>query len=286
MSLKSDPVFTSREVSNIILDVPGGDETSTVVVGAGMGSGILSPGMNRGGSGTAAVLEVLRVFGERFGFEDSTEVKNAMRFCLWTCSGAEHYVDNLPDVQKGHIAGYLQFDALGSKMGTNSFIRGINSTQDGNTQDLFEEVFGALGQESTEWRIRSPSFMSPYEVWWDSGIPAGGLYSGGREKKSVEEASKFGGSKGDRMDVCSLRACDTVDNVDMIRMLTLTQVGATVIEKLAMDGSIKEHLHPQQPSLAQSSAMSLENSVTSLAAENQPPTRKIRHAQRGLHAEE
>jgi len=64
-----------------------------------------------------------------------------------------------------------------------------------------------------------------------AGIPVGGLYTGAGERKSREQARRFGGRAGRPLDRCYHRACDRLASVDR-RMLG--QMGDAAAHALAV----------------------------------------------------
>jgi Zn-dependent M28 family amino/carboxypeptidase len=55
---------------------------------------------------------------------------------------------------------------------------------------------------------------SDYGPFIEAGIPAGGLFTGGEEVKTPEQAAQWGGEAGKPYDSCYHQACDTLANVD------------------------------------------------------------------------
>ena len=211
-----DALSEERTTSNVIAETRGGDADNVVMAGAHLDSVTEGPGINDNGSGSAAILETALQMAR-------TKPANKVRFAFWSAEelgllGSTDYVEGLTPEQLADIALYLNFDMVGSP----NFIRGVydgNSTTpvEGVTvpqgsaaiEDLFNAHFTAEGLtfQDTEFSGRSD-----YQAFIDSGIAAGGLFTGAEGVKTPEEAVRYGGVAGVAYDPCYHAECDDLVN--------------------------------------------------------------------------
>jgi aminopeptidase S len=205
---------------NLIAETPGGDANKVVMFGAHLDSVGEGPGINDNGTGSAAILQAALDYAA--GGETPT---NKLRFAFWGAEeeglvGSTHYVETLPEAERGKIAAYLNFDMVGSPNagyftydGDDSDGVGAGPGPEGSAQieKLLNDSLGAAGApaEGTDFDGRSD-----YGPFIEVGIPAGGTFTGAEETKSPEQAEKWGGQAGEAFDACYHQACDTVENVD------------------------------------------------------------------------
>jgi len=257
-SLISDPPFfanmtsTAKRqtvgVSNVCVDLPGGDPNSVVLVGAHMDSVWTGPGINDNGSGSAVVLELVKVFSLRFGVETpNLALKNQLRCCWWASEewgllGSKHYVQNLTPEENARIAGYLNSDMAGSPNGGNFVTNTSNrpETPEANLylQRKFESGLESVGQKFDNYEAAG----TDYQSFFAGNIPAVALWSG-IPIKTEAQAALFGGKAGEPMDPCYHKACDTVANIDPKRELLFGQMYAMVAEDLLLDPNLRDHLN-------------------------------------------
>ncbi|MDI2029390.1 M28 family metallopeptidase [Saccharopolyspora sp. TS4A08] len=205
---------------NLIADTPGGDANNVVMFGAHLDSVGDGPGINDNGTGSAAILQAALDYAA--GGETPT---NKLRFAFWGAEeeglvGSTHYVETLPEAERGKIAAYLNFDMVGSPNagyftydGDDSDGVGAGPGPEGSAQieKLLNDSLAQAGApaEGTDFDGRSD-----YGPFIEVGIPAGGTFTGAEETKSPEQAEKWGGRAGEAFDACYHQSCDTVDNVD------------------------------------------------------------------------
>lgn len=140
-----------------------------------------------------------------------------MRFAPWGAEeggphGSRAYVDALPATELARIGAYLNFDMLGSPNPIR-FVYAEGGAAPGSDAitALFTSYFDG---QNLPWAPIDLTGHSDHGAFTDAGIPTGGLFSGGREPKTGEQAAAFGGTAGEPADPCSDQACDTIDNVD------------------------------------------------------------------------
>jgi Zn-dependent M28 family amino/carboxypeptidase len=216
VQLQVDAVSENRTTTNVIAETPNGGDT-VLMVGAHLDSVPEGPGINDNGSGSAAILEVAR---QMAGVKTAATV----RFAWWGAEelgllGSQHYVETLPQDERSRIAGYLNFDMVGSPNfvrfvydGDNSDAEGAGPGPEGSAaiEDVFEKFYAdrGLAHQGTDFDGRSD-----YGPFIAAGIPAGGLFTGAEGVKTPEQASVYGGTAGAPFDPCYHQACDTVTNI-------------------------------------------------------------------------
>jgi Zn-dependent M28 family amino/carboxypeptidase len=213
--LATDISVIPSTTRNVIAETKGGDAESVVMLGGHLDSVPEGPGINDNGSGSAALLEVAEEFAR-------TQPVNKVRFAFWGAEeagllGSTEYVYSLTDAEHAAIKLYLNFDMIGSP----NYFRGV---YDGNgsspdsipspegsaaIEALFNDYFTArhLPFEDTAFDGRSD-----YQAFIDTGIPAGGLFTGAEDDKTAEQVALYGGIEGD-YDPCYHQACDSFSPV-------------------------------------------------------------------------
>ncbi|MYW68191.1 M28 family peptidase [Streptomyces sp. SID8379] len=201
--------FTSggRTGYNLIADWPGGDPNQVVMAGAHLDSVTAGPGINDNGSGSAATLETALAVSR-------AQLKPAkhLRFAWWGAEelgmvGSRNYVNSLTTGDRSHIAGYLNFDMIGSP-NPGYFVY----DDDPAIEKVFKEYYAGIGvptEIETEGDGRSDH--APFK---SAGIPVGGLFSGADYIKTSAQAQKWGGTAGRAFDPCYHSSCDTTSNID------------------------------------------------------------------------
>ena len=182
-----------------------------VMLGAHLDSVAAGAGINDNGSGVATLL----VIAERLA--DLPTPSKTVRLALWGAEeggpyGSRTYVEALAPDELARIGVYLNFDMLGSP----NFIRFVYDEAaaapgSGELTTLFARHFESEGLAWEPIDLDGDSDHGPFAA---AGIPTGGLFSGGIEPKTEEQASAFGGRAGVPADACSHRGCDTIANLD------------------------------------------------------------------------
>jgi Zn-dependent M28 family amino/carboxypeptidase len=219
--ITTETTSETRQTSNLIAETSGGRADRTVVVGAHLDSVTEGPGINDDGSGTATDLAVAVAMAKR-----TIQPVNKVRFAWWGAEesgliGSTFYVNSLTQAQKDAIDLNLNFDMLASP----NFVRFV---YDGDASDNADLAPGPVGSDVIEARFRrffaarglpveSTPFdgRSDYQAFINSGIPAGGLFTGAEEVKTPEQAAIFGGTAGLAFDPCYHQACDDLSNLNL-----------------------------------------------------------------------
>jgi Zn-dependent M28 family amino/carboxypeptidase len=223
VTIKLNAGLRVEKTRNVIAQTATGSTADVVMVGAHLDSVAEGPGINDNGSGVAAVLETALQLGS------SPPVRNAVRFGFWGAEeygtlGSANYVESLDVEALKDIALYLNFDMIGSPNAGYFTYDGDQSTKPGERQGVPRIPEGAAGIERTFVayldRAGKPaedtSFdgRSDYDPFTKSGVPAGGLFSGAEEKKSVQQAELWGGQSDEAFDRNYHKDTDTLEHVD------------------------------------------------------------------------
>ncbi|MGY4654268.1 Zn-dependent M28 family amino/carboxypeptidase [Mycobacterium sp. URHB0021] len=208
---------------NVIAQTRTGSGADVVMVGAHLDSVPDGPGINDNGSGVAATLETALQLGS------SPKINNAVRFGFWGAEeegllGSTNYVESLDIDKLKDIALYLNFDMLGSPNPGYFTYDGDQSAPPDPKGGFPRVPEGSAGIErllvayldGAGKTARDTSFdgRSDYDGFTQSGVPAGGLFSGAEEKKSDELARLWGGQANEPFDPNYHKATDTLDHID------------------------------------------------------------------------
>ena len=222
-TIKLNAGVRNERTRNVIAQTKTGSTANVVMVGAHLDSVPDGPGINDNGSGVAAVLETALQMG------NSPQVTNAVRFGFWGAEelgllGSNNYVQSLNVDALKDIALYLNFDMLGSPNPGYFTYDGDQSIRPNDNDGVPRVPEGSAGIERTlvaylKGAGKPPedtSFngRSDYDGFTQSGVPAGGIYSGAEEKKSVEQAERWGGQANEPFDPNYHKATDTLDKID------------------------------------------------------------------------
>ncbi|HEV2757100.1 MAG TPA: M20/M25/M40 family metallo-hydrolase [Actinomycetota bacterium] len=219
---------------------PGAD---VVMAGAHLDSVPEGPGIQDNGTGVAALLEIARQI-PRY----APKFPNRVRLGFWGAEeagliGSTEYIAALTEEEGAEIAGYLNFDMIGSP----NYARMIYDGNGSSAPDVgggpagseaIERVFQRYFQRQGLATIQTPfDGRSDYGPFIDVGIPAGGLFTGAEDVKTMEEAELFGGTAGEAYDPCYHEACDTITNVNRKVLGQMTDAAAHAIFVFATDTS-------------------------------------------------
>ncbi|MDP1849573.1 MAG: M20/M25/M40 family metallo-hydrolase [Solirubrobacteraceae bacterium] len=224
-STKITPTTTSNVIADLAPRRPRG-AGKVVLVGAHLDSVPEGPGINDNGSGSGTILEIAEEMAR------NRPSRNPVRFAFWGAEeaglvGATRYVAGLSDEEGARIGLNLNFDMLASP----NFIRlvydgdgsafglaGPSGSDD--IEHVFEEYFAAKGLAADPTAFDG---RSDYKPFIDVGIPAGGLFSGAENVKTVEQQERHGGVAGEPFDRCYHQACDTISNINYVGLRQLSQ---------------------------------------------------------------
>ncbi|PPL14450.1 aminopeptidase [Microterricola pindariensis] len=240
LSLSTSTISETRTTKNILADSKKGDAGKVVVVGAHLDSVLAGPGINDNGSGTATILETALQMSKL-----NIKPQQKLRFAFWGAEeegllGSTHYVANLSDAELGTIYANLNFDMLGSPNYVRFVYDGDGSDDpDGlsgppgsaQIETVFTDYFASKGLASAPTAFDGRSDYGPFI---ESGIPAGGLFSGAEGLKTAEEATLFGGTAGAPYDACYHQACDTINNLSTAALSELGDAAAHATMTLAV----------------------------------------------------
>ncbi|MPZ82873.1 MAG: M28 family peptidase [Actinophytocola sp.] len=197
---------------NLIADWPGGDENAVMMFGGHADSVTRGPGINDNGSGSAALLEVALTVAEQ-GLQPAKH----LRFGWWGAEelglvGSSNYVSSLPAAELDKIAGYVNFDMIGSP-NAGYFVYDSNGQPEGSAaiETMLNDHYAELGVATEPVSVGG---RSDHAAFADAGIPTGGVFSGAEETKSADQAAKWGGTAGAAFDPCYHQSCDTLTNID------------------------------------------------------------------------
>ncbi|MFH8759425.1 M28 family metallopeptidase [Streptomyces atroolivaceus] len=201
--------FTSGGATgyNLIADWPGGDPNQVLMAGSHLDSVSSGAGINDNGSGSAAVLETALAVSRAQLAPDKH-----LRFAWWGAEelglvGSKYYVNNLATAERSKLAGYLNFDMIGSP-NAGYFVY----DDDPVIEQTFKHYFAGLSvptEIETEGDGRSDH--APFK---SAGVPVGGLFTGASNTKSSAQAQKWGGTAGQSFDRCYHSSCDTTANIN------------------------------------------------------------------------
>lgn len=198
---------------NLIADWPGGDENSVMMFGGHADSVRSGPGINDNGSGSAGLLEVALTVAEQ-GLQPGKH----LRFAWWGAEelgllGSTHYVQTLPSSELAKIAGYLNFDMIGSP-NAGYFVYSAAGQPEGSVafEEMLNSHYAAVGVATEAVQIGG---RSDHAAFAEAGIPTGGVFTGAEGVKSAEQAAKWGGTAGEAFDPCYHSSCDTTANIDV-----------------------------------------------------------------------
>lgn len=209
-------------VRNVLAEA-GGPGNRIVMLGAHLDSVHDGPGINDNGSGTAAVLEIARLFA-------SSNEPGTFRFAFWAAEeeglhGSRDYVGSLTPDDRGEIAFYLNLDMLGSPNGVPFVYRDSAAASGSSAVSAF--LAGWLQVNGAGAEFEDVGGASDHYFFQQAGIPTGGIFSGATELKTSAQARIYGGQAGEPMDGCYHLACDTAANVDVDRVVLYARAAAS-----------------------------------------------------------
>jgi Zn-dependent M28 family amino/carboxypeptidase len=207
---------------NLIAETPTGRDDRVVMAGGHLDSVPGGPGIQDNGTGSFALLETALQIAEL-----GIEPRNTIRFAWWGAEeaglvGSQFYVDSLTKSEAKDIELYLNFDMIGSPNyarfvydgdGSAFGIKGPSGS--GAIEDVFEDFFASQGLASEPTAFDG---RSDYDAFITAGIPAGGLFTGAEDNKTVDQVALYGGlatfdGEVVAYDPCYHQACDSLDPI-------------------------------------------------------------------------
>jgi hypothetical protein len=233
--LMTDVTWSDVTDINVWTETERGDEDSVVLMGGHLDGVLAGPGINDNGSGSALVLETAIQFAEL----DIRPV-NKVRFAWWAAEevglvGSWFYVQEL---MADEIV-YLNYDMVGSPNGL-PLVYASGSLEDdpydpGPEELVIRDLFDQWMNDNGLPYGAIPGSISSDGRWFlDSGIPSGGLFTGGTFIMSEYEAGIFGGTAGEAYDPCYHLDCDDIDNIAPQLLGDMGAAAAHTLQELAM----------------------------------------------------
>lgn len=196
-NLEVNSILENRTTYNVIAETKGGNHDSVLALGAHTDSVVAGPGINDDGSGTIGILNVALAL-------TNFTINNAVRFCFWSAEeygllGSTYYVTQLNQtaVELAKIRAYLNFDMIASPNyayliydGDGSAFNLTGPAGSAQIEALFEDYYTAAGKT---YNATAFDGRSDYGPFLDVGIPAGGIFTGAEQPKTVEGQGIWGG---------------------------------------------------------------------------------------------
>lgn len=219
--------------TNLVADREGTAE-GVLVVGAHLDSVAAGPGMNDNASGVVALLMLAQAMSQL------APPAMTVRFAFWDAEeggpiGSREYLESLDPASLARIRAYLNVDMVGSPNGV-AFIYDEPGAAPGSDA-ITNVVSRYFRQRGRPWEPIDLAGDSDHGPFIDAGIPTGGMFAGGIEPVTAEQAARYGSIAGEPADPCSHLACDTIDNVDLARMALIIEALGAAIVNLAASAS-------------------------------------------------
>jgi aminopeptidase S len=224
--------FTRGGISgtNVLAERTGANDDRVVIIGAHLDSVPVGPGINDNGSGVAVLLALADALAE------VPAPEHTIRLAFWDAEeggpiGSAAHVDALPEAERDRIVAYLNLDMVASPNPVR-FVYDETAAAPGSSAltDAFAAAFDAEGLAWDPIDLGGDSDHGPFAA---AGIPTGGVFTGGIEDVTPEQAARHGATAGVPSDACSHRACDTLENVDAELAAGMARIVAVVLVQLA-----------------------------------------------------
>ncbi|MCP4105705.1 MAG: M20/M25/M40 family metallo-hydrolase [Desulfobacteraceae bacterium] len=249
----------TRVSNNLITETPGGNSDQVILVGAHMDSVSTAPGTNDNGTGSVAILELAYQMAQQ-GFNPV----NKVRFAWWAIEeqgtvGSGAYLGSLSEEELAKIGLYLNVDMIGSHNyalfvhdGNVSHTAENPATADDMAELVLRPESGAIEQVFLDYFDSADTIVFPgalsgrsdYDNFVYYGIPVGGVDSGGDGIKTEEQVEVYGGTAGEQYDECYHRLCDTMENLNMDAMTSISKSVAHTAQYFAQDVKLFDDLPP------------------------------------------
>ncbi|MFC7673586.1 M28 family metallopeptidase [Mycolicibacterium sp. GCM10028919] len=260
--LRENPANTTLQMNagvrvektrNVVAQTKTGDTSNVVMAGAHLDSVAEGPGINDNGTGVAAVLETAVQLGS------SPPTRNAVRFAFWGAEeeglvGSTKYVEGLDVEALKDIALYLNFDMLGSPNPGYFTYDGDQSAPPTPAVPRVPEGSAGIERTLADYLdnagkpAQDTDFngRSDYDAFTQAGIPAGGLFAGAEDNKSVEQADLWGGQGDKPFDPNYHKAGDTIENIDRTALEIQGRGVAYAVGLYAQDESGRNGVPPRE----------------------------------------
>jgi Zn-dependent M28 family amino/carboxypeptidase len=203
---------------NVLAESTTGRDDAVIVIGAHLDAVNGTVGLDDNGSGVAGVLETARQMGQ-------VRPLNKLRFALWSAEetglvGSTYYVEHLAPAEKARIALYLNFDMIAApnygffvldSNGSESGDGGVRAPGSATVENAFAEYYSYRGIPTEKMAIEASSDHWPF---FAAGFPVGGIETGAGDRKTTEQAAKWGGTVGQAFDACYHQPCDDISNTN------------------------------------------------------------------------
>lgn len=223
---------------NVIAEWPADDAGPVLMVGAHLDTVAGVVGANDNAASVATLLDVALHLAR-------VPTRHAVRFAFWAgeendLNGSSAYVAALPARERARIAAYLNLDMIASPNHVFGLYGGNGDADDGSElpgdagariRRLLAQAYDAAG---VPWQRLAVDGRSDYAAFAEAGIPFGGLFTGGEELKTPDEARRWGGTAGAPYDACYHQPCDGLQNVNLEALRINAGVVARAVHALAM----------------------------------------------------
>jgi hypothetical protein len=252
VSLTTNSGTTITTTSNVLCETREGDDNNIIMMGAHADSVPEGPGLVDNGSGTSSLLHLFLKMYET-GF--NKKLVNKVRFGWWGAEeiglhGSRYYTRTLKanNTEFKKVVVYSNFDMLGSPNYIPYILRGDSAPEplrfgSRKIQGLYEEYFNSLPRYKKfykKYAFKDMYARSDFKPFLDVGIHAGGLATGADVIKTVDDRQKFGGLANAQTDPCYHQSCDTIENVSMEILTSLTECAAHVLNILGTKKDIRK----------------------------------------------
>jgi aminopeptidase S len=239
----STPSFVLRQrrggetvVRNVIAQTRTGSAEHVIMAGAHLDSVPEGPGINDNASGVATLLEVATRMGS------SPPIPNVVRFGFWgaeerNLNGSKAYVESLSDSRREAIGLYLNLDMVASP-NAGYFVQGGADPPGSRSGPPGSATVGRvlvdeLAANGIVADLVKFDGESDYAAFVDADIPSGGVLAGDANKKTPEQADRWGGRAGEVFDACYHSACDRIETLDRTALDKFSNAVAGTIARFA-----------------------------------------------------
>jgi len=245
IKLTTNTTIYTPTTKNIWCDTEG-NEDNTIVIGAHLDSVAVGPGINDNGSGSSAILEILKQISAA-GFKPV----NRIRFAWWGAEeegllGSKNYMRTLSQVELKKIAAGINLDMVGSinYIPMVGILRSTDYPTAINGSNYITSLFENYLTETlkTPYDYMTLTGSSDHWSFIEYGIPAGRLTSGAGVLKLEKWRTLVGGMCNIATDPCYHQWCDTTDNISEYAIHEFPKATAKVLFQLASDPNIKTTL--------------------------------------------